>query len=213
MKTYLIILVFILGLMLFYNPLKAQHQIEINFFPGYHLINSDHPSSDRDKTNWVFGGSASFRTQVWEYPIAFSLGYTQGQSMVHQYESNTDILGPDYKVHLRYQTIPIEAFYIHTLNRNTEVLAGINFTPQYRTLLYENINIDNDRLLSFGVGLSGEIKTDFVSFDSGRKVLFGSLAARWTEFLFHHANGRDMDDFNLRHVALAPQIGFSWNLN
>ncbi|SMO66696.1 hypothetical protein [Gracilimonas mengyeensis] len=212
MKVSLIFILF--GVMsLIYQPLNAQHQFSVSLFPGYNVINNDQPTSKNKQTNWVFGGTISFDKQIKNQPLSFSLSYLQGKSTIFKIRTNIGPVQPNYEVLLRYQTIPIEAFYVHSIGQKTELLTGINFTPQYRTLLYERINIKNDRLLSLGFGLSGKVKTDFATFNGGQGVLFGSVAARWTEFLFHHANGRNVDDFSLRHVVVSPQIGMSWNLN
>jgi|GEM_PF-1102921 hypothetical protein len=196
--------------------LLAQHQISVSLFPGYHVINTDEfvPSTRYDtfKTNFIFGGSISTRTEIQGYPFEISLGYSQGKSKAYEYYSTSEGHWYNYSADLRYQKIPLEALFIHPISEKTNVLAGVNVVAQYRTMVYNNISINNDRLLSFGIGLTGKLQTKLITFKGDTGHIFGNLTARWTEYLIHNARGRNVGDFTLRHVTLAPQIGVSWNL-
>jgi len=72
--------------------------------------------------------------------------------------------------------------------------------------------MNNKHLFSFGIGLTGKIQSLLKEFQNGKGAIFVNLTARWTEYLIHNARERNVDDFTLRHVTLAPQIGVSWNL-
>lgn len=190
----------------------AQDRIDLSLFPAYHAINSDSPSSDNDfsKTNLIFGGTASFRTNISNYPIEFSLGYTHGKSAIMEGYNSIDERSSN--IYLTYRSVPGEILYVHQLDENTEVLAGINFAAQQRILTFEDRNPEKDRLLSFGMGLSAQIRKIFRTFSDERGIVFGSLFARWTEYLIHDSRDRNLDDYTLRHLTLSPQIEFSWKL-
>lgn len=208
------ILLLITGIVSSHIPVNAQDQIQFSLFPGYHVINSDQPTPEDNKTNWIFGGNVSLSTEYKGYPIELSVGYSEGNSRVHKLVASIDIPNPPtYGVNLLYRTLPIEAYRKFQLGKRFKVLAGLNLTFQHRILQYdERFSIGNDRLFSIGLGLSSKIQTNLFTFNSGNGAIFGNLAVRWTEFIFHDANGRDLDDFTLRHVAISPQIGIAWSL-
>lgn len=198
--------------------LQAQDQISVSLFPGYHVINTDKfvpvKRYDNFKTSLVFGGLISTRTEMQGHPFEISIGYSQGKSKAYEYYSTLeDGYWPNHSADLRYQKIPMEALFILPISSKTEVLAGVNIAAHYRTLIYNNVSINNDRLLSFGIGLTGKIQTNLKNFDDGKGAIFGNLTARWTEYLIHDANGRNVKDFTLRHLTLIPQLGLNWSLN
>ncbi len=198
--------------------LLAQQTISVALFPGYHVINTDEFAPvkryDNFKTSLIFGGLISTRTEIKGYPFEISFGYSQGKSKAYEYYNTLeDAYWPNYSIDLRYQKIPLEALFIHPISKKIEVLAGVNVAAHYRTLIYNNLSINNDRLLSFGIGLTGKLQKTLKEFDNGKGSIFANVTARWTEYLVHHANGRKLDDFVFRHVTVAPQIGINWSLN
>ncbi len=194
----------------------AQNQVRISLFPGYLLINSDKPAvgDDASKTDWVFGGNVSLTTEYRGLPIEVAVGYSEGNSTVYTYFSTAEHLNPpSFDIDLRYRTLPVEAFYRHQISEGITLLGGLNMTAQHRVLQYdESFNVPNDRLLSFGIGLSGIVRADFFTFSSGNGSVFGSVSSRYTEFLIHHANGRNLDDFTMRHLTLSPEIGVHFKM-
>jgi len=208
------IILFLFTLFVFQGKVNAQERFEFSVFPGYHVINSDKISTDqnRSQSDWVFGGSLAARFRLNNIPLEYSIGYSYGKSTVH--EENYSIgFDPTYSVDLRYRTLPQEIFWVNSISDRFELLAGINLTVQDRTLMYSNLDIENDRLFSMGIGLSGKIHMVLNTFSSGNGTVFLNLAARWTEFLYHDAKNRDLSDFTLRHVTLSPQIGISYTIN
>jgi hypothetical protein len=192
----------------------AQEKVEFAVFPGYHLINSDKVATDPDifQTDWVFGGNIAVRFRINNIPLAYSIGYSQGKSTILKtgFSSETD---PSYSLDLRYRTLPQEILLVNSISDRIELLTGINVTAQDRTLQYSNLNIKDDRLFSMGIGLSGKINLMLNSFSSDKGIVFMNLSARWTEFIYHDAKNRNLDDFTLRHVTLSPQIGVSYSIN
>ncbi|HBQ59095.1 MAG TPA: hypothetical protein DD671_05575 [Balneolaceae bacterium] len=202
------------------TDLKAQNSVNISLFPGYHVINSDEVYPQREhsdinpKTNFIAGISAAYQTLVKDYPIQFNLSYSFGQSMVYKYRTAADIYIPNpVSADLRYSTLPIEAFWVHSRNEKTDFYLGPNLVFQHRTFLFTNAEIPNDRLLSVGIGISGKAQRILNTFKSNNGHIFAALGFRWTEFVFHHANGRNVDDFTMRHLTLTPQLGLSLNLD
>lgn len=198
---------------------KAQHHFQVSLFPGYHVINSDEvfprkSNSDvNPKTNFMSGGKLTWKTQYKNHPLYVSMGYLQGKSLI--LEGYTTI-GPDFgrkAISLRYRTLPFEVMRIFDLNERTELSFGINTAMQHRIIEFETYDIPDDRLLSFGAGLSGKIQTQLKTFRSDNGYIFGSLAFRWTEYIVHDANGRNLDDFTLRHITLSPQIGVALTID
>lgn len=205
----------LLGLILFVPEIiTAQQNIHISVFPGYHVINSDEVSgaSNFSKTNWIFGGKISVRSTIRDIPLEFTAGYSHGSSTVMESTTTIGII-QDYSIRLRYKTLPAEVLWVNKLNNKVDFLIGINLTAQHRTLIYRDYDIGNDRLFSLGAGLSGKLHTNLHTFNSGKGSVFGNVSIRWTEFLYHHENGRNLDDFTLRHVAVSPEIGVSFDIN
>lgn len=195
----------------------AQSQWQISLFPGYHLINSDKPAvgDNAYKTNWIFGGTVSLTTEYQGQPIEITAGYSEGNSTVNTFISTSEQFDPpSFDIELRYRALPIEALYRHQISERVTLLGGINLTAQHRVLQYdEKFNIPNDRLLSFGMGLSGKIRAILSTFSSGNGAVFGSLSARWTEYIVHNKRGRKLDDFTLRHLTVYPEIGVKLDIN
>lgn len=202
------------------TEVKAQNQVKISLFPGYHAINSDEVYPQREhseitpKTNFIAGISAAYKTIIKDSPLQFNVGYSFGQSLVYKYRTAADIYIPNpVSADLRYSTLPIEAFWIHSMNEQTDFYLGPNLVFQHRTVLFTNAEIPNDRLLSVGIGISGKAQRILSTFKSNNGHIFAALGFRWTEFVFHHANGRNVDDFTMRHLTLTPQLGLSLNID
>lgn len=201
-------------LLIIQSQAVAQDNLQVSVFPGYHVINSDNVSmsSDASKTSWVFGGSIATRLRIWNIPLEYSIGYSYGKSTV--FERNFTLgFDPFYSVDLRYRTLPQELFRVYPISDKIELLAGINVTAQDRTLQYSNPDNEDDRLFSMGLGLSGKIHLVLDRSSSGNREVFLNLSARWTEFIYHDARNRNLDDYTLRHVTLSPQIGFSYSFH
>lgn len=47
----------------------------------------------------------------------------------------------------------------------------------------------------------------------GNGHTFVNLAVRWTEFIYHDAKNRNLDDFTLRHVSISPQLEVSYSFH
>jgi len=214
-KTVIILLAsFFCVALTFQQQARAQERFEISLFPAYHLINSDKVSAapNVSRTDWVFGGNITARFRIRDLPLAYSIGYSEGKSTILE----TDFRIPsasDYSVDLRYRTLPQELFLVTAISDRVGLLTGINVTAQDRTLQYTGLDLKDDRLFSMGVGLSGKIHMVLNSFSSGNGHTFVNLAVRWTEFIYHDANNRNLDDFTLRHVSVSPQFGVSYSFN
>lgn len=142
-----------------------------------------------------------------------SVGYSWGNSIVRPYNTKPGGYYIPYKFNLRYQTIPVEALYIHRLNERVELMTGLNISGQYRKLfLQDGTTKKNEHLFRFGIGLTSKIQSMLKEFENGKGAIFVNLTARWTEYLIDDADDRSLNDYRLRHVTLTPQIGFSWNL-
>lgn len=209
---------FILTLFLLFPAISlAQHQVQISLYPGYHLINSDKPAvgDNAYKTNWIFGGTVSLITEYQGHPVEITAGYSEGNSIVYTFISTAEHFDPPtYDIELRYRTLPVDALYSYQISERVTLLGGINMAAQHRVLQYdESFNISNDRLLSFGVGLSGKMRATLSTFKSGNGAVFGSLSARWTEYIIHNKRGRKLDDFTLRHLTVYPEIGVKLDIN
>lgn len=193
---------------------NAQDRFDFTVFPGYHVVNSDKISTDADvsQTDWLFGGSLGTRFRINNIPLEYSIGFSYGNSTILE-RRNTIDLESSYTVDLRYRTLPQEIFWINSVSDRIELLTGINLTAQDRTLNYSDFNLQDDRLFSMGIGLSGKLHLVVNSFNSGNGMVFINLSARWTEFIYHDDNSRNLDDFTLRHVTLSPQIGVSYGVN
>ena len=192
----------------------AQQQISISLFPGYHKTNSNDVISfgSTSKVIYIFGSTVSARSSLLGFPMEVSVGYSWGKSILRPYDTKPDGYYIPYKFNLWHQTVPIEALYIHQLNKNIEVMGGLNFSGQYRKLfLKDGTNKNNEHLFRFGIGLTGKIQSNLKEFKNGKGAVFVNLTARWTEFLIDDADYRSLNNYTLRHLTLAPQIGFLWN--
>lgn len=212
-------LFFILATLLFVNHMtaenvKAQESFEISVFPGYHVINSDKISSDPNvtQTDWIFGGSIGTRFRINNIPFEYVIGFSYGRSTILE-RINAINLESSYSVDLRYRTLPLEIFWVHSISDRIQLLTGVNLTAQDRTLMYSDVDIIDDRLFSMGIGLSGKVHLVLNTFGSGNSIVFMNLSVRWTEFIYHDEKNRNLDDFTLRHVTLSPQIGVSYRIN
>jgi len=211
-------LLFLLTTMLFVNltapeKVKAQERFEFSIFPGYHVVNSDKISTDPNvsQTDWIFGGSMGTRFRINDLPLEYTIGFSYGNSTILE-RFNAITLESSYSVDLRYRTLPQELFWIHSISDKIELLTGVNVTAQDRTLMYSDADIKDDRLFSMGIGLSGKVHLVISTFNSDNGMVFINLSARWTEFIYHDEKYRNLDDFTLRHVAVSPQIGVSYNI-
>lgn len=200
--------------LMFQQQARAQERFEISLFPAYHVINSDKVSAapNVSRTDWVFGGNITARFRIRDLPLAYSIGYSEGQSTILEANFQSPSAS-DYSVDLRYRTLPQELFLVTAISDKVGLLTGINVTAQDRTLQYTGLDLKDDRLFSMGIGLSGKIHIVLNSFSSGNGHTFVNLAVRWTEFIYHDANNRNLDDFTLRHVSVSPQFGVSYSFN
>jgi hypothetical protein len=190
---------------------SAQNQTQLSVNSGYHVINTDEVSNSSrvSRTDWIFGGTLATRFQVNQIPFEYNIGYSSGQSTIYAVIATIGF-SPIYSVDLRYRTVPQELLWVNRLTDRIELLAGINVTAQDRTLMYSGITMNDDRLFSMGVGLSGKVHTLLYGFNSGNGGFFFDLAVRWTEFIYHDAKDRNLDDFTLRHVTISPRLGISY---
>ncbi len=191
----------------------AQDRFGISVFPGYHAINTDTISDNENvsQTDWIFGLNLTTRFRISDVPLAYTVGAAYGSSTIldQTYGFNLEF---NRTIDLRYRSLPQELLWVYSVTENIELLTGINVTLQDRTLRYSYSDIEDDRLFSVGLGLSGKVHLVLSRFSSGNGRLFMNLAARWTEFIWHDEQGRDLDDFTLRHVTFSPEIGVSWGL-
>ncbi|MDG5766604.1 hypothetical protein QA596_03925 [Balneolales bacterium ANBcel1] len=211
-------MLFLFATILFLNltdpaKLKGQDRFEFSIFPGYHVVNSDEVSTSHgvSQTNWIFGGSLGTRFRINNLPLAYAIGFSYGKSTILE-PFNAVTLESFYHVDLRYRTLPQELFWVHSITDKVELLTGINLTAQDRTLMYSDVDVEDDRLFSMGIGLSGKVHLMLGTFSSGNGMVFMNLSARWTEFIYHDKKDRNLDDFTLRHVTLSPHIGVSYRL-
>ncbi len=190
---------------------EAQSDIQFSAFPGYHLINSDKISADSgvSQTDWIFGGSLAARFRANDIPFEYAIGYSQGTSTILETSHGFDPM-ISHSVDLRYRTIPQELFWVTSLSERIELLTGVNITAQDRTFKYSFPEVDDDRLFNLGLGLSGKLHMVLSEFGSGNGYTFLNLSARWTEFIYHDAQGRSLDDFEMRHLVVSPQFGVSY---
>jgi len=202
-------------LLLFAHDLKAQKAVQISLFPGFTIINSDDFSgvSGTSQTNRAYGGNVAVNSSFNEIPLELSAGYLQGKSRIIE-QNNFQL----YSVDLRYRTLPVEILMPLFTPDRIKVLTGLNIVGQQRTLIYTNSSyyhpdIQNDRLLSFGIGLSGKASLILSEINDGNGFIFLNISARWTEFLVHNSRGRDTSDFKYRHFVISPQLGVSFDLN
>lgn len=193
---------------------SAQTRIQSSFNTGYHVINTDVVSESPhvSSTDWNYGGTLAGQFNIQAIRFELNVGYNYGRSTIYEV-SHTFGFSPTYSLDLRYRTVPMELFWVNSLSNRIELLAGVNITVQDRTLLFAGVDIDNDRLFSMGVGLSSKIRAILNEFSSGKGGVFIDLSARWTEFVFHHSNGRNMDNFTLRHITLSPNVGIYYRFN
>lgn len=207
--------------LLFPAVLTAQSSWQASFDPGYYLVNSDRvfASGEQTKLAWSWGGKVGHRFQVDGKQVLISLGYSGGQTEVMKIPL---IDGPDLisreVIKLRQHLVPVELFWIHEIKGGIEVATGINLVGMHRIINaqfdIENGQIspasDDDRLFSLGAGLSGRIRADVARFGtSNEDRLFVTLSARWTEFLYNQARGRNLDDFYVRHLIVNPGVGIN----
>ncbi|TVQ15884.1 MAG: hypothetical protein EA364_01060 [Balneolaceae bacterium] len=188
----------------------AQERPHYSIFPGYLLVNSDQPSAARgiSGARWVFGASVARQKRINGRIFEFSLAYAHGHSTIYRrVYSNPPYVITTSTVSNRYRSIPFEVLLVRPLNRKTELKVGANMVLQDRTLFYRKIDISDDRLLSFGLGLSAKFSTNLYTFDSG-SYFFTNLGLRWTEFIFHDKKNRNLDGYTFRHIVLSPAIGY-----
>ncbi len=212
MKPFSICAFIFLIFMIMCAPADAQ-QLRVSGYSGWFMSNTDNVSGPQatGKVDRITGAGFSFRTQLHSVPLEFSLGFAQGTESVQQFQNH---FGETFQtVDLRYRMIPAEVFFVHRFFDRLELLAGINITTQYRSLLYSGqVFMEDDRLLSFGMGLSARANADLLRFGNDSGALFVSLAARWSEFFIHDEAGRNTDDFTYRHLTLMPRLGLMFEL-
>lgn len=189
---------------------KAQESYRVTGSPGYLILNSDDVTADHNEGNqtWVFGIGMSTRRLINERLVDFSADISFGQTRVFRKQN---YLGTHY-TDLRYQTVALSALRVFKLTDILEISAGMNLVPQYRTLIFDHdgFNLDNDRLLSFGAGLSGKMSLVELPSDNKDTRLVFSIAARWTNFFIHNARNRQIDGFRYNHVILSPQLSIQF---
>lgn len=216
-KKYLLLIVLLMGIQLGLSLIcHAQESMQLALHPGYHLINSDNFSESEtvSQVNWVFGGDISYRSAYNHIPYELSIGYNWGKSHIYTLVSTSEIGNPPkYKVYARYQVLPLNIMWIHPVSPSLELMAGINITSQFRTMIFDDLPISNDRLYSLGAGLTGKVHWSIIQLNDNKGSLFLDLSLRYTEFLIHQARGRNLDDFELRFVTVSPAIGMRVSLN
>lgn len=194
----------------------AQERLLVSAFPGFNVINSDYVTgvSDEKRLRWGIGGRIALQRSLNGVPLEISVGFTHSRSTVFESDIRIGTM-QNYSIDLRYNTIPVELLWVNRVTDRVEFSAGINVTPQYRSILLdsEQINLQDDRLLSFGAGLSGRTSLILSRFDSGNGAVYGNLSIRWTEFLFHNSRNRNTDDFSFRHLVITPQVGVVYYLD
>ena len=198
-------------LLLIAHDLKAQKAIQISLYPGFTIINSDDFSgvSRISQTNRAYGGNVAVNSSLNDIPIELSVGYLQGKSRIIENDNSFQ----NNSVALQYRTLPVELLIPIFSPERFKLLTGLNIVAQHRTLIYNNLDIQDDRLLSFGIGLSGKASLILSEINDGNGFIFLNISARWTEFLVHNSRGRDTSDFKYRHFVISPQLGVSFDLN
>jgi len=168
------VLTLIFAAALLHEKAEAQENLQISFFPGYHVFNSDKISANPNasQTDWIFGGNLATRFGINNIPVEYSIGYSQGNSRVVELQSNFPEMNPTQTVDLRYRTLPQELLWVKPITDRIELLTGINVTAQQRTLMYSLSEVEEDRLFSIGLGLSGKLHMVLTRFNSGNGSLF-----------------------------------------
>lgn len=194
----------------FADQADAQDSYRVSAQAGFQVLNSDHVTTADNEGNqaWVFGLGVSSRRVINDLPFDFSLSFSQGQTEIIE-QRFTMNNGTSNSTDLRYRSLTAEAMRVFGLSDLVEFSLGLNLVPQYRTLIYdfENMNLNHDRLLSFGLGVSGKLSLiQFFSENRKRGLDFG-ISARWTEFFIHHARNRPIDGFRYRHLLISPHVG------
>lgn len=209
-RSFIPILIFLFG-SLMVSEIHAQTPVKVSVSPGFLLVNTDKVSGSDNfsETQFIYGGSVSFFTQFLNNPVQLNIGYNHGKSAV--YESFISD-GPRISVDQRYNTIPVEALFIYNIADRITAAGGINTVMQYRTILFNEIDNDSDRILSFGAGLSAQIQFEMNQHFSGRMQTLLTISGRWTEFFLHNSRGRDTSDYRYRHILLAPQLSFRFTI-
>jgi hypothetical protein len=199
---------------------EAQQRFQFSVYPAYHAVNTDEISADPkvSQTNWTFGGTAAVRSHLHGIPLELSIGFSYGQATVRE-AINTLNQFQSYSIDLRYRSVPAEILLITRLGDGFDLATGINLTAQDRTLIFRlagpasNIrDLRDDRLFSFGLGLSGRLYADLYRFRSGNGSVFANVSVRWTEYVFHDNQNRNLDDFTLRHVTVGLHAGVAFQL-
>lgn len=188
---------------------EAQDQFRVSVQAGLQVLNNDVVTAANNEGNqaWVFGLGVSTKSTVGNVPVEYSLRFSHGQTELLRQQSMFN--GFTQSTNLRYQSLTFEAMRVFGLSELFEFSLGLNFVPQYRTLLYdfENISPERDRLLSFGMGLSGKLSLiEAYSKNRSAGLVFG-IAAQWTEFFIHNSRNRPIDGFRYRHFIVSPHLG------
>lgn len=191
------------------SKVNAQDQFRVSAQVGPQMLNSDVVSSADNAGNlaWVFALGVSTKRTIGNIPVEYSLKFSHGQTEIIR-QRNT-INGISNSINLRYRTFTAEVMRVFELSDLIEISLGLNLVPQYRTILYdfEDLNPGSDRLLSFGLGISGKLSL-IEAYSENRKMglVFG-IGARWTEFFLHNARNRQIDGFRYRHLIVSPHLG------
>lgn len=187
---------------------NGQTPVKVSASPGFIVLNTDQVSANDNfsETQFIFGGTVSLFTQFLGNPVQVNIGYSRGESTIFSQTIMTN--GTGYSINQRYNSIPVEALFTRRIAERAVLAAGLNTVMQYRTLLYNGIDSDDDRILSFGTGLSAQVQLELNEHLSGRLRTVLTLAGRWTEFFIHDSNGRDTSDYMYRHIIFSPQLSF-----
>lgn len=195
----------------FTQKAHAQQIFHLSFDPAYYIYNSDQFGDEADNSHltWAFGGSATMQTDFGRWPVTFSVGYQQGSQAVHSVRQTIGTGSYDYE--LIYRSLPVEILLRREFHDRITLSGGINLVGQHRITRVEGLDIADDRLMSFGAGVSGRAQFDLTANSDSPFGFLVTLKARWTPFLFHDAGNRHLDDFNLQHVVITPGLAISYN--
>lgn len=184
----------------------GQTPVNVSASTGFIVVNTDQVSQNEDisKAQFIYGGTVSLFTQFFGRSAQVNIGYSRGESTIFSQFDTDDI--SLFRFKHRYNTIPLEVLLTQRISDWIVIAAGVNTVMQYRTLIYGEI--DRDRLLSFGTGLSMQIQLELNEHRSGRMQTIFTLSGRWTEFFLHDSNGRDISDYSYRHILISPNLGF-----
>ena len=210
MKAIVVLCALSVFLMVSEDHSYGQQRGSVSVFPGYHIVNSDIVSGATEvgQADWVVGGNVALRPTIRGIPFEVTVDYSHSHTTIYEVNFTHEQIYANYAIDLRYRSIPVELLFLHQLTERFELLGGINVTPQDRTHHYSGRDIEEDRLFSMGLGLSGKAVMTIFSFEGGGTV-FGAFSVRWTEFIYHDARNRMLDDFTLRNVLISPQIGYA----